>query len=87
MKDIPYERLQPLERLEIGDKGLITVTTPTNYKELTKLKGVPQGQHTAIVTAPYTLKCEQYPQLSGRYTKWYGYKRGFICVRADELGD
>lgn len=88
MKDIKYDSSRPLMRLEKGDKATISVTLYGNESEkyMKKFKDVPQGNYEAIITEPYTLECEQYPVLSGKYTYWHGNKHGQYNIFADEIG-
>lgn len=88
MKDIKYESSRPLMRLEKGDKAIIRVSKPpyATKKFLEKFKDVPVGKYEATVVDEYTLDCEQYPILSGKYTYWYGNKFGYSDgIYADEI--
>ena len=80
MKNIPYEFDRPLLRVEKGDIVEISVThfpqSIVRKKDIQKYGYIPNGTYKAIVVAPYQLKCEEYPELSGYYNYWRGDKRG-----------
>lgn len=80
MKNIPYEFDRPLLRVEKGDIVEISVThfpqSIVREKDIKKYGHIPNGTYKAVVIAPYQLKCEEYPELSGYYNYWRGDKRG-----------
>lgn len=91
MKDIEYEFDRPLMRLEKGDDAEISVThfikTIVKEKDIKKYGHIPSGIYKATVVAPYQLKCEEYPELSGHYNYWRGDKRGCSDgIYANEVG-
>ena len=80
MKNIPYDKDYPLQRVEEGDAVEISVMHFPNKlvrdKDVKKYGHIPDGVYHAVAVAPYKLKCEQHPELSGYYNYWYGDKRG-----------
>ena len=80
MKNIPYDKDCPLQRVEEGDAVEISVMHFPNKlvrdKDVKKYGHIPDGVYHAVAVAPYKLKCEQHPELSGYYNYWYGDKRG-----------
>lgn len=80
MKNIPYDKDCPLQRVEEGDTVEISVMHFPNKlvrdKDMKKYGHIPDGVYHAVAVAPYKLKCEQHPELSGYYNYWYGDKRG-----------
>ncbi len=91
MKNIKYELDRPLLRLEKGDTAEISVThfqqIIVKEKDIKKYGHIPNGIYKAKVIAPYQLKCEEYPELSGYYNYWYGDKRGCSDgIYANEVG-
>lgn len=85
-KDMLYDRRRPLNRLEKGDKAIITVSSPVglrNNKE--KYKSVPNGYYYAKVVDAFTLECPSQSLLSGCYCYWYGNKWGCSGIYADEV--
>lgn len=89
MKEIKYDWQRPLMRLEAGDSAVIKVRHGGLEKPAHKKKygAIPDGVYKAKVIAPYELKCEDYPVLSGKYCYWYGNKYGCAgLILADELG-
>lgn len=90
MRNIEYCSSIPLERLEKGDKAIISVThfdqSIVKEKDRNKYKDVPNGKYEAICVEPYYLECEEYPVLNGRYTFWNGGKWGCTeGIYADEF--
>ena len=88
MKEFKYDCHRPLMRLEKGDRAIIKVRhnglEKASHRE--KYGDIPNGEYDAVVTAPYQLQCDRYPELSGKYCYWYGNKWG--CgglIYADEL--
>lgn len=91
MKDIPYDYDRPLLRTEKGDVVEISVThfahSIVREKDIKKYGHIPNGTYKAIVTSPYRLECEEYPELSGCYNYWRGDKRGCSDgIYANEIG-
>ena len=91
MKDIKYSSDRPLMRLQEGDIAEISVThffkSIVREKDIQKYGNIPNGAYKASVIAPYQLKCEEYPELSGRYNYWRGDKWGCSDgIYADEVG-
>lgn len=91
MKNIPYNEDYPLQRVEKGDAVEISVMhLPNEFvrdKDVKKYSHIPDGIYHAVAVAPYKLKCEEYPALSGYYNYWYGDKRGCSdCIHATECG-
>lgn len=80
MKNIPYDKDCPLQRVEEGDAVEISVMHFPNKlvrdKDMKKYGHIPDGVYHAVAVAPYKLKCEQHPELSGYYNYWHGDKRG-----------
>lgn len=80
MKNIPYDKYYPLQRVEEGDAVEILVMHFPNKlvrdKDVKKYGHIPDGVYHAVAVAPYKLKCEQHPELSGYYNYRYGDKRG-----------
>lgn len=88
MKQIEYDWMRPLMRLEIGDIAVIKVehSNRESVRIRKKYGKVPNGVYKAKVIAPYELECQEYPVLSGKYCYWYGYKWGCTgTVWADEV--
>lgn len=79
-ENIPYDKDYPLQRVEEGDAVEISVMHFPNKlvrdKDVKKYGHIPDGVYNAVAVAPYKLKCEQHPELSGYYNYWYGDKRG-----------
>lgn len=78
MKNIPYDKDCPLQRVEEGDAVEISVMHFPNKlvrdKDMKKYGHIPDGVYHAVAVAPYKLKCEQHPELSGYYNYWHGEK-------------
>lgn len=78
--DLEYDPDRPIRRLETGDTAVIFVThfpdTIVRDKDRVKYGHIPRGEYAARVIKPYTLSCERYPELSGKYNYWRGDKRG-----------
>lgn len=91
MKNVEYESDRPLMRLEKGDSSEISVThfprSIVKEKDIQKYGHIPDGVYNAVIVAPYQLKCEEYPELSGHYNYWRGDKRGCSDgIYANEVG-
>jgi hypothetical protein len=89
LKEFEYDWQRPLRRLEVGDSAIIKVRHNSLEKESQRKKygAISDGVYKAQVIAPYELKCEDYPILSGKYCYWYGNKFGCSgLIYADELG-
>lgn len=76
--NIHFDSSRPLMRLEKGDKVFIeyTKTIYQNEKDQKKYKNVPDGQYEGVYLGDYTIKCEEFPELSGKYNYWLGTRWG-----------
>lgn len=88
--DIEYDPDRPLMRLEKGDMAIISVVhfpdTIVRDKDKAEYGHIPKGEYPARVIRPYTLSCDRYPELGGRYNYWRGDKRGCSDgIYADEV--
>lgn len=80
--NIPYDSSRPLMRLEKGDEVLITYRKRKfeNEKDRKKYENVPDGTFTGVYEGNYSVSCEKYPELSGKYNYWCGDRWGTSAV-------
>ncbi|OQO88126.1 hypothetical protein BH739_04000 [Enterococcus casseliflavus] len=72
--ELEYDSSRPLMRLEKGDKVFIKYREAIyeNEKDRSVYKNVPDGYYNGTYMGNYTVKCSEYPELSGKYNYWRG---------------